>query len=188
MKHTYALNAFMKWLPANLHRFNNKPCNIRRHNQMITFNLTGVTNLLQWYVCERQASLTVRHKIPKDKSDFWDAFIDFEVFPEHNSPCQYYCSMCESFGDENYKRQYYPSKLALWESHCFENILKWSNEKITSDKILVLNLTNLSTQAVLLSPDKWVTYKQQQKEKGREKPFKVIPICTEKVKLIKSIR
>ncbi len=175
MKHTFAMNAFMKWLPVNSHRFNNTPCNIRRNNKSVTFNLTGITKLLIWSVSEREATLSVYHKIPDDKDDFWDSFISFEVFEMHSSACQYYCDLCEHCRNKEEKRQYYPSKLALWEIHCFENILKWSNEKIISDKFLILNLyKSKGTQALLFSPDEWEAYKKRAKDKH---VFKVIPIA-----------
>jgi len=172
MEHTFAMNAFMKWLPANSHRFNNKPCNIRRHNKTITFNLTGITQSLQWSVSEQEATLLVCHKIPDEKSDFWDALVSFEVRERHNSACQYYCDMCEHYRNKTDKRQYYSSKLALWELHCFENILTWCNKEIIPDKILILEYSTGATRAILQAPSEWEKNQQYNND-----PFKVVPIA-----------
>lgn len=172
MKHTFAMNAFMKWLPANSHRFHSRPYNIRRHNNSVTFNLTRITQLLKWSVSEQEATLLVCHKIPDEKSDFWDALISFEVRARRNSACQYYCDMCEHYRNKTDKRQYYPSKLALWESHCFENILTWCNKEIIAGKQLSLEYSEASsTRAILFMPVQWQDYKQD-----HDDPFKVVPV------------
>jgi hypothetical protein len=172
MNNNFAKNAFIKWLSINNHRFNNLPCNIRQENDLITFNLSGITKILQWELSETGAFLTVRETIPfnKDHCTFWDGLMDFDVYEEQSATGEYFCDLC----DKQY-RQYYPSIIALWESHCFENILDWSNKKLTADKILCLyQFGKGSTSANLLSSSEWDSHKQ----KHNDTPYKVVPIQT----------
>ena len=57
MIYRFVCNAFMKWLAINNHRFNNLPCNIQQENNFITFNLSGITQLLRWEISKTGAFL-----------------------------------------------------------------------------------------------------------------------------------
>jgi len=174
MRHTFGMNAFMKWLPNNSQCFHNKPCNIRRNNNSVTFNLTGITKKLQWRVSESGAELWVLHQLPNHKGIFWDMLIDFDVNVARSTSCQYYCSICDCYLKTENKRQYYPTKLVLWEKHCFENILNWCNKQLTPDKLLILRgpTASGSTQANLFSLAAWKNIYKQQKTA----PFKIIAL------------
>jgi len=86
--------------------------------------------------------------------------------------------MCENYRNKTDKRQYYPSKLALWELHCFENIIEWSNDNLTTEKIVALQFYNSSSSAMLCTPFDW---DQHRKRKNKD-PFKIIPIHTKLLK------
>ena len=101
--------------------------------------------------------LFIIHEIPLENDNFWDLLIDFDVSAQESSTDQYYCGLCEGNPlKQNYKRHYFLTKLALWESHCFEMILRWSNEEMTADKMLILDLWESgSTRAMLLDSAQW---------------------------------
>ncbi len=172
MSNHFARHAFIQWLSINSHRFHRPPCNIKKHKTHIIFNLKGITKLLQWEISEQGAFFTVYHKIPftTERDTFWDGLIDFDVYAEQTESDEYYCSMC----DKQYVR-YYPTKLALWESHCFEEILDWTNKNVTTDKLLVLDQSKGYTSAALRSPSEWKQYKKRRDEE----PFKITPIYTD---------
>lgn len=165
----FVKDAFMNWLKTNHHRFVNPPCNIKRTEHAITFNLTGITPLLQWKISESEVFFTVQHKIPSENCTFWDGLMEFDVDEEQSKTGEYYCSAC----DEQY-RHYYPTKSALWETHSFEALLNWSNQNLSSDKILALYDYGGMTAANLLSPAEWEAHLQ----KDNTPAFKVLPICT----------
>jgi len=167
MSDHFVKDAFMNWLKTNHHRFVNPPINITRTEQKITFNLTGITPLLQWEISELEAFFTVQHKIPSEDGTFWDGLMTFYVDEEQSKTGEYYCSAC----DEQY-RHHYPTKLSLWKSHCFEDLLNWSNQNITSDKVLALYDYGGMTAANLLSTDEWEAHLQ----KDKTPVFKVVSI------------
>jgi len=163
-------DAFMRWLLTHSQRFHQPPCNIQLSNHVISFNLTGITPVLAWEIYDYHAMLIVYYQIgPDDDDTFWDGLVDFDIATIQSATGKYYCDLCEE-----QHRDYYPTRLALWESHCFENILNWSNQHITLNKVLVLfTLKGRGcTWAKLIDPTKPESKAQIQKEHV----CKVIPV------------
>jgi len=149
----FVLNAFIRWLSINKHRFNNPPCNIIQVKDKISFNLSGIIKTLQWSITENYAELTV-HQLA-DFSSHDESMVDIVNFydvevTKQLLTGQYFCHLCE----EQY-RQYYPTELALWEGHCFEEVLSWSNHQLTNDKLLILSGDPNFYSARLLSAIEW---------------------------------
>lgn len=152
--------AFMHWLSDNRKRFNHPPCNMRLENHYLMFNLTGITPALVWQLSDYDLMLWVYHQdTQSDESSCWDGLVDFDIFVKQSSNGEYYCDLCE----EQY-RQYYPTSVDLWQSHCFDNMLNWCNEKITPDKLLVLyGMEDRGcTWAKLISQTEWQTTNPKQ--------------------------
>jgi hypothetical protein len=94
---------------------------------------------------------------------------DFDISAKQSATGEYYCDLCEE-----QHREYYPTQQALWESHCFENILNWSNQDITPNKVLVLFRTENGgcTWAKLINTAELESKTQTQSEYI----YKVIPV------------
>jgi len=144
----------MEWLSINNHRFHNSPCNINHEEHKISFNLTNITPIIQWEITENYAELTVKHTLYPDSAiheQLYDILIVFDVDVSKNTTTgKYYCHYCK---EKN--RDYYSTERALWEAHCFEEILNWSNQQLLSDKLLVIYGEPDCMWVRLLSPSEW---------------------------------
>ncbi|MBF0121272.1 MAG: hypothetical protein HQK79_20755 [Desulfobacterales bacterium] len=67
------------------------------------------------------------------KSEFWDIVWDFDVYERCDPKCKYYCNGCLP----EYKK-FYSRRQELWINHCFEPLLKWTNETFIPSKWLYL--------------------------------------------------
>ena len=161
--------AFMHWLSDNRKRFKHPPCNIHIEKHYLIFNLSGITPSLVWELSDYDLMLWVYHQHTQSGETLcWDGLIDFDISVKKSDTGEYYCDLCKL----EY-REYYPTSVALWQSHCFENMLNWCNKNITPDKVLVLyGIEGRGcTWAKLINQTEWQTTKLNQ-----EYLYQAIPV------------
>ncbi|MGA3084163.1 MAG: hypothetical protein ABSE95_05160 [Thermodesulfobacteriota bacterium] len=113
---TIRLNrAFDKWYKRNKKRFKYRAIFIKKHWNHIELKFEGITPILVCSITQTGADIWVMYN-----KEIWDALADFGTFTGRTSWGDYYCNLCPP---EN--REFFPSKQALWEKHCFEQILEW---------------------------------------------------------------
>ena len=129
MPRNFLQQHFTQWLDNNAHRFNHPPCNLRYKAGGIQFNLQNTISEIEWEVNERGAMLGVSYK----HNPFWDAIAECDVLECKTGNGQYYCGLCalDKDGIENTDNStLYGTRKLLWETECFERILKLSNERV----------------------------------------------------------
>lgn len=117
MAKSFAQKIFTRWLALNSHRFRHPPHLIFDHKEYFILRFTGITSKIQ---CLITAQGTVEMRVTHPRSDWWEILIDFDVCECSTPSGQYYCSAC-------LLTEFFPSREALWEAHCFEALLAWIN-------------------------------------------------------------
>jgi len=65
--------------------------------------------------------------------EVWDILTSFGTYTERTAWGDYYCYLCPP----EYLK-FFPSKQALWENHCFEELLEWINDDLVQTRWVAL--------------------------------------------------
>ncbi len=128
MAKSFAQKIFTRWLAINGHRFRHPPHLIFDHKEYFILRFTGITSKIQ---CLIRAQGTVEVIVTHPRTDGWEILMDFDVCEHSNPSGQYYCSECSP-------TEFFPSREALWETHCFETLLAWTNTYFDESRWLCL--------------------------------------------------
>lgn len=87
----------------------------------------GITRKLQFCIGTRGgAAIMVLHE-----GIVWDILADFDVVEQRTADGSYRCRLCEP-------ADLFPSREALWISHCLEPMLAWTNQHFDASRSLLL--------------------------------------------------
>jgi len=120
--------AFDKWYKRNKKRFKYRAIFIKKHWNHIELKFEGVTPRLACSITQTGADIWVMHH-----KEVWDALTDFGTYTGRTAWGDYYCDLCPA---EN--RNLFSSKQALWENHCFEQLLEWINDNLVESRWVAL--------------------------------------------------
>ncbi len=99
---------------------------LRRRDEIV-LGFAGITPKLQFCIGTRGAAgIMVLHE-----GIVWDILVDFDVIEQRTADGRYRCRLCEP-------ADLFPSREALWTSHCLEPMLAWTNEHFDASRSLLL--------------------------------------------------
>jgi len=119
---------FGKWYKRNKKRFSSQPIFTKRHWNFIEFTFHGFSPMLVCSINRSGATIYVMHH-----KEVWDILTEFGTYTGRTAWGDYYCTLCPP---EN--REFFPSKQALWENHCFEEFLEWTNDNLVESRWVAL--------------------------------------------------
>jgi hypothetical protein len=120
--------SFMKWFKKNSIKFNIKPIFIKLYKNQVEFQFHNVPTNVLCNITRTGATIWVNYN-----KEIWDSLADFPIFIKRTSWGQYYCEGCLPE-----RREFFLSKQALWENHCFQPLLRWINDNLNRTNWLVL--------------------------------------------------
>lgn len=119
---------FGKWYKRNKKRFRNQPILIKKHWNRIEFKFQGLSPRLVCSINQTGATIWVMHH-----KEVWDILAEFDTYTGRTAWGDYYCDGCPP---ENC--DFFSSKQALWEKHCFEQLLEWINDNLVESRWVAL--------------------------------------------------
>lgn len=120
MKKTNLKTTFGKWYKPNKKSFRYLPLFSKKHWNLFYFTFQGLSPRLHCTIDYSGATISVMQG-----REVWDILIEFATYPARTAWGQYYCHQCLP----EY-REFFPSRQALWEKHCFELLLEWVNDDL----------------------------------------------------------
>ena len=98
-----------------------------------------------------------------------DLIADFDVAPCRDGAGRYFCGMCT-------EPEFFDSRRALWEGHCFEPLLEWVNRELRAGQWLHICILPSGTSWAMLQPEGMAAQgNAPQKEEGYEGAWPVVP-------------
>ncbi len=136
---------FEKWLSVNRERFIHKPIIMEKTKEGISIKYDGIIPEIEAYI--NSGGMIVEAKFPDDA--MWDMLRDIDIGIDITDSGEYFCTWCI-----NEHQKLYPTIEALVYEHLFEDFLQWSNEKISTEKYLILcSVGNGTTWAKIIDAD-----------------------------------
>ena len=120
---------FKDWLKLNNHKFKHKICIIKQKKRYLKLKYENIIlNIVPELHLYNGINLSIYHN-----NEWWDMIFSDDVYSHEIKKTKkgYYCRLCVI-------KRYYKSRRELYYHHCFDHLLKWSNENIIKDNFLVL--------------------------------------------------
>ena len=121
-------STFGKWYKRHQKRFRYPPLFSKRHWDRIEFVFQGISPRLDCTIDQTGATIWVMHH-----KEVWDILAEFGTYTGRTVWGDYCCDLCPP---EN--REFFSSKQALWENHCFEQLLEWINDDLVESRWVAL--------------------------------------------------
>jgi hypothetical protein len=121
-------STFGKWYKRNKKRFRYQPLFSKKHWNHINFTFQGISPRLHCTIDYSGATIWVMKG-----REVWDILAEFGTYTGRTVWGDYYCDGCFP---EN--REFFSSKQALWEKHCFEQLLEWINDNLVESRWVAL--------------------------------------------------
>src|SRR5688572_25288931 len=113
MPKNFVRQTFAWWLTHSYLRFHYPPSLAMQRKEYFVLQFSGITPKLQCYISKWG---TVEIRVIYQRTE-WDMLTDFNVYERCTSSGQYYYHACTPPG-------LFPSREALWITHCFEPLLE----------------------------------------------------------------
>lgn len=145
MPKNFVRKTFDRWLCRNRMRFNYQPMLVKKRKRYFLLQFAGITPEIVCLVRNTGVGVWVLYR-----GDCWDGLAHFDVAERRAPSGHYYCELCEPE-----KREMFSSREALWEEHCFEPLLEWTNEEFHVSRWLCLlgGIKDGYTAAILKQKD-----------------------------------
>lgn len=137
MPRNFIQKCFNTWIETNSGRFNYPPCDIRYKQGGIEFNLLGIIPELKWTLHANGCGLYVDYR----NHPCWDIISSCEVEEIKTVNGLYYCGYCAGMDDtikSGRKMMLYSTRIALWQTECFELLLSNSDRCLQADTCLCI--------------------------------------------------
>lgn len=118
MPRPFFQRTFDGWLAANKTRFERRPRITKRRRTHIEIAFAGITPKISGCITRDGASIAVEHK-----GECVDLLASFDIAERRTPDGRYFCELC-------LKPEFHASRQALWESHCFEQLLQWVSQHL----------------------------------------------------------
>jgi len=129
MSKNFVRKTFDHWIKINRTNFKYQPRIVKSRKNYFELKFDGIAPELACLISNRGDCM-----ITVDYNDTcWDIICEFDVWERRNPKGQYYCDGCLP----EYK-EFYSSREELRIKHCFEPLLKWTNENFNRSNFLCL--------------------------------------------------
>ena len=125
----WIVREFEAWLKTNRQRFSREPYMFKETNRGASYRFNGVSGRIELWMDCFQFLIAV-----KNGGCCVDLIWETDVALERTKSGKYICELCIP----KY-RKYYASTAALLSAHCFEPLIKWVDDKLRSENLLVIN-------------------------------------------------
>lgn len=162
MPKSFQREAFDQWLSKNQKFFQKPPVIVKNGRNYFSMRFQGITSAIECFISSHGYVIGVKHK-----GVCWDLINVGDVDEQLPPSGKYFCGDCKP----EYKKLF-STRIALWEDHVYQPMLKWVTNNLLKTKWLCLfQMHNKGiTWARMVDEDNLL------KEMQDETFFKAIPI------------
>jgi hypothetical protein len=163
MPRPFFRKAFEHWLAGNRARFAHPPRITERRKGHLTLVFQGITPKITCSINKTGVCIAVEHE-----GECVDLIANFDIAPRRDGAGHYFCAMCP-------EPEYFDSRRALWEGHCFEPLLEWVNRELRAEQWLHIHIHEGFSWAMLQPEGITAQGNAPQNEEGYEGAWPVVP-------------